>query len=314
MKAQMSQVAISSIENERRTLKIQRILRYMDKWQSIQPKDTGSNQAILRYMNTDRAEWLIIRKECDTKEADKYIENFFSRKDYLRDPREAFKELFRPSMLRLLPYSYFDVIINRCFSGSQDGTMLGTTRMYRMTRREMNIFIRKERAMEYKWIHSLSPKTIKRSNICNREKYIKDIFSALRNWRAKEIDCINFTDDSSDVTPLLTYMDTRRAQEAIVDKKTTCGQQKEYIREFFSHKKYLMFPVAGFKDILDIETLKVIPVSYLRVVARRIEALSFNRANVFKTSSVFTQIKNEVGQLMRGHRIMMKRIEEDIRN
>lgn len=154
MKAQMSQVMIESIESERRTLKIERILKCMEKWKSIQPKDTGSNEAILRYINTARAKWFIEWDCHDTIEATEYIENFFSRNDHLRDPCKEFNELFRPWRLRYLPNSYLDTIIQKYFTGLQDGYVLNTSRMYRMTRREMNTFVRKERAMEYQWVHS----------------------------------------------------------------------------------------------------------------------------------------------------------------
>lgn len=339
-------VAFDVVEYDReKELLITRIMTAMKNWQSIQPKDVSSNDPILRYIGTEKALFFSWFRP-NTPEATEYIDNFFSNKKYLRDPCDAFTKLFTRDKLEILSEKYLRKILSTCFSWKQDAYVFSTSRRYRQIRREMKVFERIQKRRMYYFekkraeLHPVPMKKVtpkigadnrswlasKRVNTividsCSmfpqaprREQAVKRIFQCLKNWRANNVESIDFNVDSSDVTALLVYMDTKRSRQAIEDGKTTRGEQKEYIRNFFKDSGYKLLPVYSLKCLLNIETLKALPVSYLDTIAQRITRLQFENANVFKATSCINQITNEVNYILRQQRVSERRLLDLIRS
>lgn len=144
-------VAFDVVEYDReKQLLVTKILNAMENWESIQPKDVRSNEPILSYIGTEKAHSFFRLLQQNSQEATEYIDNFFSNKKYVRDPRQAFTELFTRDKLEILSKNYLRNILRTCFYPKRNTHVFSTSRRYRQIRREMKVFerIQKRRLLD----------------------------------------------------------------------------------------------------------------------------------------------------------------------
>lgn len=298
---------------------INRIRGCMNNWKSIQPDASGDYSLILKYIGSENAEeisWWVgqsIQKD--------YIDNFFSHKKHIRDPRAAFDDLFSVERLKYLPKSYLEVILKRVFGSRYDARAIGTGRMYRQIRREMNILIRKEKGRifqlkketnplkfpEFKILYigpefhlDSKPKPKPHRIPSKREQVMEDIFKHLKKWEYLQMP------DGFD--KVLTYIDSKQSRKLLQPENFFPGKIQSYIENFSTDPRLVVDPYIKFNNLLSSETLMRLPLSYLYVIRKRIVFATTNEYKCKQVSSLFRQTSNEIAAILREQRKIMHRL------